>query len=358
MHSSRAGLDWEKFRNCRLWLLVTLLWMVAASASAQTAPGDKAMAEALFDRGLTLMRQGQFAEACAQLEQSQTIEHGIGTLLYLAECYEKLGRTASAWAMFREAASAARAEGQPDRAKTGNARAERLEAQLSKLTIHVPNDSAMPGLMVLRNGQPLPSGAWGVALPMDPGEQRIEARAPGRVSWVTVVNLPPNGATLSVDVPELAGAPASSPPLPAASAPLQQEAPAQPAIELPAPSAATAAAPAPAPTRSTWQKPLGIVLGGAGVVALGLGTYFGLHAMLKNSDLERECPGTCTSTHGRDLNDQAHTAAAWSNVFVVSGLALAAAGVVLYVTAPDEHALHVALRSGVGVAQIELGGRL
>ena len=71
--------------------------LYGASVSAQASPGaDKAVAEALFDRGLTLMRQGQFEQACAQLEQSQSIERGIGTMLYLAECYEKLGDLAKA----------------------------------------------------------------------------------------------------------------------------------------------------------------------------------------------------------------------------------------------------------------------
>ena len=115
-----------------------------AIASAQGTAADKALAESLFDRGLTLMRQGQFAEACAQLEQSEAIERGIGTMLYLGECYEKLGRTASAWATFREAASAARAEGQTDRAKAGNTRADRLEPLLSKLSVNVAAASTTP----------------------------------------------------------------------------------------------------------------------------------------------------------------------------------------------------------------------
>ncbi|HEY2733078.1 MAG TPA: tetratricopeptide repeat protein, partial [Polyangiales bacterium] len=104
--------------------LLSACLLFASSVRAQTSATDKALAENLFDRGIALMRQGQFAEACTQLEQSNNIEHGIGTMLYLAECYEKLGRTASAWAMFREASSAARAEGQSDRSKTGTARAD------------------------------------------------------------------------------------------------------------------------------------------------------------------------------------------------------------------------------------------
>ena len=62
---------------------------------AQSA-ADKAAAEGLFDQGRASMQEGDFAKACGLLERSQHIDPGVGTLLYLAECYEKSGRTASA----------------------------------------------------------------------------------------------------------------------------------------------------------------------------------------------------------------------------------------------------------------------
>jgi serine/threonine-protein kinase len=344
----RAGLS--------AWLLLAMcacsVGLAASRVAAQTSAADKAMAEMLFDRGVNLMKQGQFAQACAQLEQSQTIERGIGTLLYLAECYEKLGRTASAWAMFREAASAARAEGQLDRAKTGNARADRLEPQLSKLSIHVSAASAPAGLTVLRNGQPVPPGIWGQPMPVDPGEQRVEARASGYAPWMVTINLPPNGAALSVDVPELTATSQPVSPLPAAT-------PSEPVVEAPA-AALSAPPPSEAPTpTNTWQKPLGLVLGGAGVVALGLGTYFGLRAMAKKSDSDRECPaGQCNSMDGVTFSQQAQSAATLSNVFVISGAALLVGGAVVYFTAPSEESPHLALRGSGGGARIELGGAL
>ena len=124
-------------------------------AQAQGA-ADKAAAEALFDRGLALMKDNKYQEACERLEQSQAIERGIGTMLYLAECYEKLGRTASAWALFREGASAAHAEGQPERSRAGADRAAALEPKLSRLTLQVSPDNAIEGFELLRDGQPAP----------------------------------------------------------------------------------------------------------------------------------------------------------------------------------------------------------
>src|SRR5262245_5522796 len=197
-----ARIRFDRFLG--LWLGLAASLSLPSLAAAQTAAGDKAVAESLFDRGLQLMRDGKYPEACNQLEQSQAIERGIGTLLYLAECYEKLGRTASAWAMFREAASAARAENQADRARAGTARAERLEPMLSRLTLLVPNASSTAGLIIKRNGQAVPTVAFGVALPTDPGSQQIEASAPGRLPWAVTVTLPAGASSVHVDVPELA----------------------------------------------------------------------------------------------------------------------------------------------------------
>src|SRR5262252_2904619 len=117
-------------------------------AVAQTA-ADKAAAEALFDQGRAAMQEGDFGKACGLLERSQHIDPGVGTLLYLAECYERAGRTASAWATFREAADAADRARESGRARIGRDRAARLEPLLSRLSILVaPEATQIPGLTV------------------------------------------------------------------------------------------------------------------------------------------------------------------------------------------------------------------
>src|SRR5689334_20626402 len=93
-----------------LLLVLGLLW--TSLAQAQTSAADKAAAEALFDEGVKLLQKGKYEEACKKLEASERVDSGIGTLLYLADCYEKLGKTASAWATFRAAASKAQSAGQ------------------------------------------------------------------------------------------------------------------------------------------------------------------------------------------------------------------------------------------------------
>ena len=53
---------------------------------------DKAAAEALFDQGVRLMKQNSFSDACPKLEESERIDPAVGTLLYLGECYERVGK--------------------------------------------------------------------------------------------------------------------------------------------------------------------------------------------------------------------------------------------------------------------------
>src|SRR5437764_5986851 len=75
----------------------------------------KATAEALFEDGKRLASAGEYAAACPKFAASQKLDPAVGTALNLADCYEKLGRTACAWAEFRSAEAGARSIGSKDR---------------------------------------------------------------------------------------------------------------------------------------------------------------------------------------------------------------------------------------------------
>jgi tetratricopeptide (TPR) repeat protein len=354
MHETASAVDLS-IRSLRLTALAfcicLVVWAAAPlAASAQSSPNDKALAESLFDRGLELMRLGKDEEACQALERSQGVEPGVGTMLYLAECYEKLGRTASAWAMYREAASLAQEQGQTERAKKGATRAEFLQSSLSKLTLVVPADAAVPGLLITRNGNVVPSAALGSPVPVDPGEQKLTAAAPGYAAWSTTVDLPPNGARLVVDVPKLQALPPSETPQPPL--PLAQSGPTEPAAAATPPPSAAEREP-----RTTYHKPLAYALGGVGIVALGVGSYFGVRAISENNKADEACPAlNCGTAQGREHNDAAHSAATAANILVAGGAALLAAGIVVFLVRPREDEVNVALTTGPGSAQLQLQG--
>jgi len=146
------------------------------------AAGDKEKekeAQALFLEAMKLMGKKQYADACEKLAKSQTLDPGMGTQFRLAECYEKLGRLASAFDQYNSVADAAKAANKPDREQVARRRAASLEARVAKLTIVIPPSVAsLAGLEVTRDGAPVDKDHWGQPVPVDPGDHIVNARAP------------------------------------------------------------------------------------------------------------------------------------------------------------------------------------
>ena len=349
-------------RHLRWVMAVALAASAFARPTAAQSVADKAAAEGLFDQGRAAMQEGDFGKACGLLERSQHIDPAVGTLLYLAECYEKSGRTASAWATFREAADAAMAAKDPQRARTGRERSQRLEPVLSRLTIQVaPETQQIPGLTVDRRDKPIQPALFNVAVPTDPGEYTITATAPGYEPMTLTISVPERGGRVSITIPPLrkgaesdkgaTAAPSATPP-PGAAVPGRPAGPAD-ASDGPVNLSTT-----PSETRSSGQRTMGLVVGAAGVVGVGIGTFFGLRAFSKYGDAKDLCPETnCTSAEGPALTDEARNAATAANIAFGVGLVALAGGAVLYLTAPSEQsATRGSLHAKIGPGSILLGG--
>ena len=161
-------------------LVVFLFVAVASSATAQTSGENRrAAAEVLFIEGRRLVAEGYTAEGCAKFAESQALDPGVGTLLNLARCYERMGRTASAWTTYREAASRAQAAGQFERESTARAAGERLASGIPMVKIARPSTSVPKGLTLTLDGEPWSHGFPSVPLPVDPGRHELVLRAPG-----------------------------------------------------------------------------------------------------------------------------------------------------------------------------------
>jgi hypothetical protein len=178
----------------------------SAGSQAQPAPGraPNPKADALFKEARALIAKGNYEEACPKLEESRRIEAGMGTVFNLADCYEHIGRTASAWASFMDVATAADAAGQPERARVARQRAESLAPKIPKLRIVVSPELSSLGVEVRRDGVPVGSLLWGTDVPIDPGRHRIIASAPGRSIFNTAVDVLEPGKVVVVEIPLLA----------------------------------------------------------------------------------------------------------------------------------------------------------
>ncbi len=215
-----------------LALLAAAAVLVAgAPAHAEPSPDDKASAQALFDDGKKLLKEKNYPEACPKLAESLRLDPALGTKLHLADCYEKNGQTASAWALFREAAEQAKIANQADRERKASDRAAALALRLCRLRIEVSVEAEVTGVEVLRDSTQLGPAIWGTNVPLDPGEHRIVAEAPGKKPFATTVTLKDGETTpVVVLIPALEDLPK---PAPAIVEPPKVEPPPPPNVEPP-----------------------------------------------------------------------------------------------------------------------------
>ena len=274
-------------------VLIGTLAMTAGDrvVGAQTA-ADKAAADALFHEGKKRIGTGDTAGACEKFEASLTKVTQLGTQIALASCYEKLGKTASAWGAFRAAVNLA-SKSRDRRQRFAEQHAAALEGKLSKLAITVATGRRVAGLEVKRDGAVVTPAELGSAVPVDPGDHTVEARAAGHIAWSTRVTVPSTPDVVEVAVPALREVPVV----------------------------------APVKRRS---RALAYILGGTGVAVIATSLVFGAVARSKWNAAQPHCDGRLCDPTGLDLAGSAHTYGNLSTgLFVVGAGALAAAAIVV-----------------------------
>lgn len=278
-------------------------------------------ADALFREGRTLLDSKRFDEACPKLAQSQKLDPGAGTLLALALCHEGQGKTATAWAELNEAAALGKRVGRADLAGAAQKRAQAMEPQLARVLVRVPQSGDVD-YEVKRDGEPLASSEWGSAVPVDPGEHRVDVSAKGKVSRSYVVRLAGAGLVeIVVDKLEDVRAPVAAIATP-------KPAPVNIIVAPPEP---------PAPeSRGGGQRAVGLALVGVGVIGLGAGAYFGGRALSESAEGRRSCPSTpCPAGASNDANARAKSSFNVSMISISSGTGAIAIGTVIYLLAPS-----------------------
>ena len=315
-------------------LTITLgLAVLGASgpALAQPSPDTRAAAAALFEAGRKLAGEGKFAEACPKLEESQKMDPGMGTLFYLSDCYEKIGRTMSAWVGFREVAAQARLAGQGEREKFALRRIATLEPQLMRLKIVLRPGAPASAVAVTRDGAAVSPGIFGTPVPLDPGAHELRATASGKEAWESKIVLKDPGQTVTIEIPALLD---RKPGAADATPPLADKAPVGPQRAR-----VSGNDPAVAPDTASkrgWQRPLGITMTAVGAAGLGVGTALGLMARSTFADSAPHCDATnhCDPS-GIELRDSAVNKGNAATGIFVAGAVVVAGGVVLWITAPS-----------------------
>lgn len=317
----------------RLWPVVLATILGAPLAHAATGQ-DVATAQALFEEGKRLMKDGKLADACPKLAESQRLDPASGTLLALALCHEQEGKTATAWAEFSQVLSDARKDRRADREQAAQQHLGALERRLTRVNVIVSVD--VTGLEVRRDGTLIGKPQWRVPLPIDPGDHTFEASAPGKKAWRAMVNVQGEGKTVDVTVPKLDESAAEA--LPVAPPPAASPSTAAPSSHAGA-TPMTLPPDAGASGDGSTQRTLALVAGGVGIVAVGVGSVFGFRARSLWSDAKNACPSDrCTTQDGVTKAHDAGSAADLSSIFFVAGAAGVVAGALLFFSAPSGRA--------------------
>lgn len=292
-----------------------VILMLAGSVRADVTPTERTLARELFEQGRKLMAEKRYPQACAKLAESQRLDPAPGTLLNLAVCHEAEGKTATAWSEFNDALTLARRDGRTDRVELATRRLADLKPRLSRLTIDVPKSARVAELDVKLDGASVGRAVWGSPVPIDPGQHVVEASAPGRKSWRAEISLSDQADRKQVKVPAL-----------------------EPSAERtesgsganPTPPSVGDAAP---PASGSGQRTAGYVIGGIGIAALGVGSYFGVRAFSLWDERDAHCTDAGCDPTGVEAGDDAKQAATIANVGIGVGLAGLAAGAYLVLSA-------------------------
>lgn len=304
---SRVASSARRIAGCGLALGALCLSLPAQAQTEQ----ERTLAEALFRQGRELMTAGNYAEACPKFAESHRLDPGGGTLLNLAVCHEGEGKLATAWGEFQEALALARADGREDRISLAEQRIAAIEPELARLTV-TPPANPPKNLVVSVNGTPLGAAAWGAPMPVDAGTVRVEASAPGRQEFVKSVDVR-DGENIVVEVPVLSEALGGD------------------AGNGPSDSGVA--------TSSEPNHAAAYVVGGLGLAAIGVGSYFGVQAVQdRNEANDLGCDDdSCPTKEAYQADDSAVFNGWLATVGIGAGLAAVGVAVYLYVDAEAEH---------------------
>jgi len=178
-----------------------LLLVVLVAGVAHAGPNDD-QADALFEQGKTLEKDGKASEACGKYEQALKLNaNAIGIILNVARCDQNARKYASAYKLFTDARDRAREQNLPDQLKA----AEEHIAQVEENVAHLGLGFAEPpteDTKIVVGDEVVPISQIGDVL-VDEGQISIEVSRPGRVAYETKVTIA-KGEHKAIAIPALA----------------------------------------------------------------------------------------------------------------------------------------------------------
>jgi hypothetical protein len=293
----------------------------APKGPAGKAP-DKKAAGAAFKKGKEAFEKKDYKTAKEEFLKAEEILPAGTAEYYIGRCQEELGDPADAVKWYEKAQADTKLK--EDLSKDAKTRGDALKAKPAK--VHVTSDP--PGATILVDGKAVPEKTP-ADIELAPGSHKITLQSAGKKDSEQAVEVVAfTGATVNATLE--AGAPPAVP----AEDPFAGKKPeTPPPAETPATTTTTTVSTSTTEKRDmTWVW----ITGGAAIVALGVGTVFGLQAMSKKKDFDDASVGGAKpdAAAARDARDAGTRNALISDMGFGIGITLAVTSAVLYFTRP------------------------
>lgn len=307
---------------------------VAIAVSMPARADDTGAADALYADAKALAEAGNWAQACPKFEASLEASRTLGTLLNLADCLEQEKRLARALERWDEAIALA-GEKKDERVKFATERKTALEPRVPSLVLDVKQGAEK--LSVTAGKRDIPASSFGLPVKVDPGKLAIVVSRDDQVLETTEIELA-EGETKhhALDLAAIAKAHPSD----------------------------KKAAVVPANPAQRYAGIATLSFGLAGLATFGIMEAVAL-AQRASADGEGGCvekgETTVCSPQGYEVAQTAGDVAEIGQWIGVGGLAVAALGLTLFLTAPSDQPaapsaafLPLVVPGGAGLA---IGGR-
>jgi hypothetical protein len=154
-------------------LLVTLLFglspLVGTRPARAETPQETALARSLFEEGVTLADQSDWAGAADRFGRAYAIKPTSGIAFNYASALIELGKLVEASELLRKVKSDPNAS--EELRRQGEAKLQQIQPRIAYLTVELENDPGT-GRVELGNSE-WPRAALGVASPVDPGTYTV-----------------------------------------------------------------------------------------------------------------------------------------------------------------------------------------
>lgn len=282
-----------------------------APPPAKPAKGeDKKEAGKHFKKGKELFEKKEWKAAKAEFMQAEEILPAAQAEFYIARCADESGEGADAASWYQKSIDSGKLS--QDQAGEAKTHLDALKKKPAKLKI----TSDPPGASISIDGKPI-SDKTPAEVELTPGSHKVSVTTSGKKPAEQDVDVVAfTGASVNVKL-EAGAVEAADDPFknkPVETTPV--------VTDTPPPTTAVTTDTAPTKRDMTWVY----VTGGAAIVALGVGTIFGLKALGNHSDYEK--------TPTRDTRDAGTRNALISDMGFGIGITLAVTSAVLYFTSP------------------------